>query len=216
MGKTSLLRRFKQECPLEIRYVPFECKGVVSIASFLSQVVVDLGREQFPSFITKVRVFVQGGVDFSENDIAAEKTISIAINANVDLATQGYRLEELQEAFFNDLSKLQYQTVVALDTYQLANDDLRDWIESKWLRAVERQLKNVVTVIAGQSVPDSNNVVWGDECAHFTLAPIQEVDAWCRFCPSLPKDAIKGLVIVGKGHPKDIEEMLLLAEKASW
>lgn len=215
IGKTSLLTRFKQRCPEHVTYVPFDCKGVVGVAAFLSQVVVDLGRNRFPTFMNKVKMFVQGGVDFSENDISAEK-MSIAINSDIDSATQAHRLEQLQQAFFDDLSKIGSRVVIALDTYQLANESLQYWVESKWLRAVERQLGNVTTVIAGQSVPESsNNSVWGDECEHFTLAPIVEVTAWCKFCSDLkfdlPKDAIKTIAIVGQGHPANVHQMLSLA-----
>lgn len=216
MGKTSLLNRFRQQCPSAIQYVPFNCKGVTSIAAFLSQVVVDLGSDQFPTFSSKVRLFVQGGgVDFSENDIAAEKTIAIAINSNVDFATQEYRLEQLQQAFFDDLAKLEHRTVVALDTYQLASESLRDWIESKWLRAVSRYLKRVVTVIAGQSIPDPNNSVWGDECEHFLLTHIAEVKAWCEFCPDLPEDTVKGIALGCEGHPASVNQMLSVVIR-SW
>ncbi|MEM7761038.1 MAG: ATP-binding protein [Cyanobacteria bacterium P01_A01_bin.40] len=214
MGKTWLLKRFKHKCPPDIKYIPFDCKGVVSIPAFLSQIVVDLGQEQFPTFVSKVKVFVHGGVDFSENDIAAEQTISIAINSdNVDPAIQKFRLEQLQQAFFNDLAKLKQRIVITLDTYQLANEVLRDWIESKWLRAIERQLDNVVTVIAGQFVPDhQNNSVWGDECEHFMLSSIA-IDDWCKFCSDLPEDTVKGLALAGDGHPANVHQMLSLVIK---
>ncbi|MEM8720263.1 MAG: ATP-binding protein [Cyanobacteria bacterium P01_G01_bin.39] len=214
MGKTSLLKRFKHKCPSEIKYIPFDCKGVVSIPAFLSQIVVDLGHDKFPSFVSKVKVFVQGGVDFSENDIAAENTISIAINSsNVDPATQNFRLEQLQQAFFNDLAKLEQRIVITLDTYQMVNETLQNWIESKWLRAVERQLDNVVTVIAGQFVPDhQNNSVWGDECEHFVLSAIKVKD-WCEFCRDLPEDTVKGLALAGNGHPANVHQMLSLVVK---
>lgn len=217
IGKTSLLMRFKQKCP--VHYVPFDCKGVASVAAFLSQVVVELGRKQFPTFISKVNVFVQGGVDFSENDIDAEKMVSIAINSDVDPATQAHRLEQLQQAFFDDLANLEYRVVITLDTYQMANDLLRIWIESKWLRAVGRQLENVVTVIAGQSVPDSeSNSVWGDECDYFKLSPI-EVTAWYQFCSELqsglPEEAVKAIALGCKGHPANVHQMLSVAIE-SW
>ena len=215
MGKTSLLNRFKQECPGEVKYVPFDCKGMASVATFLSHVIVDLGRDHFPTFLARVRGFVQGGVDFSENDIAAEKMISIAINSNVDSATQEYRLAQLQEAFFSDLAALDHRTVITVDTYQSAIEPLQNWFESQWLRAVERQLKNVVTVVAGQSVPNPNNSVWGNECEHFPLKPIIEVAEWCRFCSDLPEEAIKAIMLCGKGHPKNVHQMLLLAIE-SW
>lgn len=215
MGKTSLLRRFRQQCPSEVKYVPFDCKGVNSISAFLSEVVVDLGREQFPSFVEKVKVFVQGGVDFSENDIAAEKTISIAINSVIDPATQDYRLEQLQQAFFYDLAKLQHRTVISLDTYQMASESLLTWIESKWLRTVGRHLKNVVTVIAGQCIPDPKNSVWGDDCEHFPLTAIVDLKAWCEFCSDLPEDTVKGVALAGEGHPANVHQMLSLVMK-SW
>jgi hypothetical protein len=220
MGKTSLLSRFRQKCPSEIKYVPFDCKGVSSIAAFLSEVVVDLGRENFPTFLGKVKLFLQGGVDFSENDIAAEKTISIAINSNVDLAAQEYRLEELHQDFIADLEKLDCQIVISLDTYQTASEQLQNWVESKWLRAVSRRLKNIVTVIAGQAIPSPNNSVWGDECEHFALMPIVEVDAWCDFCShcldsSLPEDSIKTIILLYAGHPAQISQNISLV-KEQW
>lgn len=170
---------------------------------------MDLGREQFPAFAAKVSGFINGGVDFSENDIAAD-TISIAINSNVDAAAQEYRLAQLQEAFFADLSKLKHRTVITLDTYQLANKPLQDWIESTWLRAVERQLDKIVTVVAGQSIPDPNSAVWGDECEHFPLKPIVEVDEWCRFCSdlSLSEDAVKTAMLMCGGHPATVHQAL--------
>ena len=214
MGTTYLLRRFQQQCPSEIKYIPFDCRGVVSIETFLSQIMADLGQEKFPTFVNQVKVFVQGGVDFSENDIVAEKTISIAIYSNNnDPATQNFRRERLEQAFFKDLAKLEHRIVITLDTYQSANELLQDWIESKWLRAVERQLTNVVTVIAGQSIPDHNNSVWGDECEHFLLTSIKEVKDWCDFCPDLPEDAVKSIVLVGKGHPGEVSQMLSLVAK---
>ena len=217
MGKTSLLGRFKQECPNEVRYVPFDCKGGVSVAAFLSQIVVDLGREQFPSFASEVNGFIKGGVDFSENDIAAENTISIAINSNVDAAAQEYRLAQLQGAFFADLAKLNHRTVIALDTYQLANKTLQNWIESTWLRAVgRRQLNNIVTVVAGQSIPDPNSAVWGSECEHFPLEPIVELAEWCRFCSDLSEDMVKAAMILNHGHPLTVHQALLtLAKRCS-
>jgi hypothetical protein len=220
MGKTSLLNKFRQRCPEEAIYVPFDCKGVDSIPAFLSEVVIELGRERFPTFLSKVKLFVQGGVDFSENDIAAEKTISIAINSQVDLAAQAYRLEQLQQAFFADLSTNESQIVITLDTYQMASDSLQGWIESKWLRAVGRHLDNVVTVIAGQCIPALNNSVWGDECEYFLLTPIIEVQAWCDFCSDLPnselsEDAIKAIALGCKGHPANVHQMLSVAIE-SW
>ncbi|RZM76598.1 ATP-binding protein [Leptolyngbya iicbica] len=220
MGKTSLLNRFRQQCPETVAYVPFDCKGVDSIASFLSEVVVDLGRERFQTFSGKVKLFVQGGVDFSENDIAARDAINIAINSSIDLATQQYRLAELQQAFFQDLASFDSRLVVTLDTYQEASESLRDWIESKWLRAVSRQLHNVATVIAGQDIPDPNNSVWGDDCEHIPLTPIIEVKAWCDFCSdlpdsALPEEAIKAIALGCKGHPANVHQMLSVAIK-SW
>ena len=69
---------------MEVKYVPFDRKGVASVATFLSHVIVDLGRDHFPTFLSQGKRICSGGVDFSENDIAAEKMISIAINSNVD------------------------------------------------------------------------------------------------------------------------------------
>lgn len=213
MGKTSLLSRFKHQCPSEVKYVPFDCKGVTSVAAFLSQVVVDLGHDQFETFTGKVRGFVQGGVDFSDNDIAAEKTISIAINSIADAATHDYRLAQLQDAFFTDLAALDYRTIVTLDTYQLAIEPFQQWIENQWLRAVERQLGNVVAIVAGQSIPDPYNSVWGDECEHFSLEPIVELTEWCRFCSDLSEDTVRTAMLIYEGHPAKVHQTLTMLRK---
>ena len=136
---------------------------------------------------------------------------AIAINSSADAATHDYRLAQLQEAFFIDLAALEHRTVVTLDTYQMAIEPLQKWIESQWLRAVERQLENVVSVVAGQSIPDPYNSVWGDECEHFPLKPIIEVTEWCRFCSDLPEEAVKAIMLGGRGHPANVHQMLSLA-----
>ena len=217
MGKTSLLSRFQQQCPNEVKYVPFDCKGLDSIAAFLSEVVNDLGRAQFPIFEKKLRTFIQGSVDFSENDIAA-KEISIAINGtSIDPQAQEHRLRQLHDAFFHDLETFEYQIVIALDTYQMANESLQNWIESTWLRTVKRRLKKVITIIAGQSIPDPNHLVWGDECTHFILTPILDEKAWYEFCSDLPEYsvlpelAVKGITLGAKGHPLSVNQMLSFA-----
>ena len=219
MGKTSLLSRFRQQCPDEVKYVPFDCKGSNSILAFLSQVADYLGRVQFPTFVKQLRTFGQGSVDFSENDIAAEK-ISIAIYGNnLDSEAQEYRSQQLQTAFFHDLERFEHQIVIALDTYQMANESLRDWIESTWLRTVERRLKKVVTVVAGQSIPDPNHLVWANECTHFILTPILDEKAWYEFCSDLPEYcelpelAVKAIALVAEGHPLNVNQMLSFAAK---
>jgi hypothetical protein len=214
MGKSSLLRRFKQKCPPEVKYVPLDCKGSSSIPHFLSQVMNCLGKKQFQSFGNQLKTFIQGGVDFSENDIEAEK-ISIAIHgANIDPQAQEYRLHRLHDAFFEDLAKFENRIIIALDTYQMANETLKTWIESTWLGTVEQHLEKVVTVIAGQSIPDPNHVIWGDGCEHFPLTSINDLNAWCEFCSDLPDHAIEPILIGLKGHPKDVHETLLTLIKS--
>lgn len=213
MGKSSLLSRFGQKCPSEVKYVPFDCKGLNSIAAFLSEVVTDLGRAQFPSFVKQVKLFSQGSIDFSENDIEADK-ISIAINgSNLDKQAQEHRLQQLHNAFFEDLSKLEDRIVIVLDTFQDANPELQSWVEHTWLRTVERRLKNIATVIAGQSIPDPNNAVWGNECEHFPLTHILDIDYWYDFCPHLSKDTIKTILLLTEGHPLQFHQSLSMVEK---
>ncbi|MEM9246132.1 MAG: hypothetical protein AAGA67_10390, partial [Cyanobacteria bacterium P01_F01_bin.153] len=163
--------------------------------------------DHFQLFTKRVQSFAQGDVDFSGNDIKAKETIAIAINS-VDLKAREFRLAELENAFFKDLSNYGERLVVSLDTYQSATEEFVSWIEGKWLRAVDRRLKNVATVIAGQVAPDPNHVVWGDECEHFHLKPILDCREWQEFWSELSEDVVKGIAIVGEGHPKRVHEML--------
>ena len=206
MGKSSLLNKFRDECPKSVKYIPFDCKGLESISAFLSEVVDYLGNHQFPTFIKQLETFTTGGVDFSKNDIKGNVSIII----NTDTIAKDFRLQKLEKAFFEDLEKLEHQIVITLDTYQLGNPALQDWIESKWLRNVEQRLKNVVTVIAGQIIPSPNHSVWGYKCKHFLLTSINDSNAWCEFFSELPKDAVKAIALSANGHPSNVHQMLLL------
>jgi hypothetical protein len=203
MGKTSLLERFRQDCPKEVLLIPFQAKGIAAIGDFFEKVIRKLGKDCFPSFIKQLQVYELGGVDFSSNDISA-KEISIVINA-FDADSQNHRLRKLERAFFNDLQSIQCRIVILFDTYEKASDFLKNWIETKWLPEVEEELTNIVCIIAGQEIPNSNCLLWGDLSQEFILKEIQDPNIWCECFSEFPKGAIETIYAISKGHPDQFQ-----------
>ncbi|MDX2214860.1 MAG: ATP-binding protein [Oculatellaceae cyanobacterium bins.114] len=215
MGKSDLLKKFQDSCPSEALVVPLDLKGAdLGIPYFFNWVCEDLGYDRFQQFTAELRQMVSGAINFANNQMEGQQTIQIALN--VDENTRRYRLGALQRAFFQDLAAIQQRVVILLDTFQLAVSDLQNWIESELLRMVPR-LPNLVVVVAGQTVPDCNNIGWGSACESCYLEAIEQVEAWYQLAQveHLPfdRDVIKAIVRLNKGNPLEIRKALKSLER---
>lgn len=214
MGKSWLLRKFREHCAAPTRTVSLDLKGAeLGIPYIFNWVCEELGYTQFPKFQTELRQMVSGAINFANNQMEGEQTIQIALN--VDETTRKYRLSALQRAFFEDLGGLDYPVVLLLDTFQLAVTELQNWIESELLRRASR-LSNLIVVVAGQQVPNPENINWYDFREYCCLKPIEDEEAWFEFAkginPRFEEAAIKAFVRALRGNPRNIH--LILQEQA--
>jgi hypothetical protein len=206
-GKSTLLRRFKHECQeKKFLVVPIPLKGAdIGLPFLFDCVFQELGQEYFPNFAEKLEPMVGRGVNISKNWTFGRQQIEIALN--VDEATRKYHLMELQQSFFLDLSRIIGRIVFLIDTFEAAPKEIQNWIESELLRATMR-ISNLSVVVAGQNIPDSTNIHWGDLCECLNLQPIEDDEAWYKFATDidlpLEREAIKAIARLLKGKPLDI------------
>ncbi|MCA2732589.1 MAG: ATP-binding protein [Pseudanabaena sp. M135S2SP2A07QC] len=173
-GKSTLLTLFKRECQEKKFFVvPIPLKGADNGLPFLFDCVFQkLGQEHFPNFADKLEPIVGRGVNISKNWTFGRQQIEIALN--VDDSTRKYHLMELQQAFFNDLSRISGRIVFLIDDFEFAPTEIQNWIESALLMATGR-ISHLSVVVAGQNIPDSNNVDWGDLSQCLKLKPAIEI-----------------------------------------
>lgn len=206
-GKSTLLRRFNHECQeKKFLVVPIPLKGAdIGLPFLFDCVFQELGQEYFPNFAEKLEPMVGRGVNISKNWTFGRQQIEIALN--VDEATQKYHLMELQQAFFLDLSRISGRIVFLIDTFEVAPIEIQNWIESELLRAT-RRISHLSVVVAGQNIPDSTNIYWGDFCLCLKLKPIEDDEAWYKFAIDidlpLEREAVKAIARLLKGKPLDI------------
>lgn len=206
-GKSTLLRRFKHECQeKKFLVVPIPLKGAdIGLPFLFDCVFQELGQDYFPNFAEKLEPMVGRGVNISKNWTFGKQQIEIALN--VDEATRKYHLMELQQAFFLDISKISGKIVFLIDTFEAAPTEIQNWIESELLRATIR-ISHLSVVVAGQNIPDSTNIHWGDCCQCLELQPIEDDEAWYKFAIDidlpLEREAVKAIARLLKGKPIDI------------
>ena len=121
----------------------------------------------------------------------------------------------LTENWFSDLSGYGSPLLIAFDTYEKAVPDVQDWIAGPFLaRAADTH--NLRVLIAGQQVPDTNNIDWGDCCVHHQLCGVPEAADWLpvvetmgRYVPAPdPLSWLAGVCHVLQGAPKDIMQVI--------
>jgi hypothetical protein len=210
-GKSTLLRRFKYECQeKKFLVVPIPLKGAdIGLPFLFDCVFQELGQKHFPNFAEKLEPMVGRGVNISKNWTFGRQQIEIALN--VDEAARKYHLMQLQQAFFLDIDKISGKIVFLIDSFESAPTEIQNWIESELLRATMR-ISHLSVVVAGQNIPDSTNIHWGDSCQYLNLQPIEDDEAWYKFVTDmdipLPRDAVKTTALLCKGNPSEIKSSL--------
>ena len=87
--------------------------------------------------------------------------------------SQSYRLTK-------DLQNTRSPLLLVLDTYEKASQELKDWVD-RFLRRID-QAPAVILVIAGQQVPELDDMSANPVVQHQKLGPIDDVNDWLDFC----------------------------------
>jgi energy-coupling factor transporter ATP-binding protein EcfA2 len=216
-GKTTLLNACLERVPEAIPCLPIQLRGsAVSIAEIFYRSGSRLEWERLSHFTGQV-AGLQGTplVQIDRNWLVGiGNHISVALHAE-SLADRQHRRAALTEAWFQDLQAFEHPLLVALDTYEQATTEVAEWIGGPFLARVA-QVSQLRVLLAGQKVPDANNIEWGHCCAAHQLYGVPEAKDWWpvveamnRHIPvSSPLDWLAGVCHALGGRPKEIMQVI--------
>lgn len=217
IGKTTLLAHCLRSIPEGLLAVKIELRGsVVTVAEIFSRIGRAVGWERLPTFTEHVAKFQQAPhVRIDGNWLAG-------INNHIDVALQTreatdreQRRAALTDAVFADLDQLEREVLLVFDTYEQATEQMKAWMSGPLLSRVA-ETPPVRVVIAGQRVPDANNIEWGDCSRMRKLRGVPDVEHWLPLVESMKwqidaEDArsyLKAMCEIFKGKPDDIMKFL--------
>lgn len=213
-GKTTLLNACLAEAAARhFPTIPIQLRGSVTpIPEIFSRLGDRQGWETMPTFIATLRAIPKVEID-ANRLIGINNQINVALNAPPEDRDQ--RRAALTDAWFADLRAQQHPYLIAIDTYEAAIPEVQNWLAGPFLArsAVTPALR---VLIAGQTVPDPQNIEWGFCCAHHPLYGVPEAQHWLpvitamgRYIPvEHPEAWLAGVCHAFNGAPKDIMQII--------
>jgi hypothetical protein len=140
--------------------------------------------------------------------------INVALRAeNTD--DRENRRAALTEAWFADMAQCDQLVVFLFDTYEDATTEVQTWLSGPFL-ARAAQVVKVRVVVAGQTVPDKNNIEWGHCCVRHDLFGVWDAKHWMpivqalgkRIDPQPPEVWLAGVCAGLKGNPAEIMKVI--------
>jgi energy-coupling factor transporter ATP-binding protein EcfA2 len=216
-GKTTLVNVCLKQMPGTVHCIPIQLRGsAVGVAEIFSRAGNCLNWERLPHLTEQVAA-LQGkpSVQVDGNWLAGiNNRISVTLNV-ASLADRKQRRALLTDAWFRDLQAFSLPLLVALDTYEQANTEVAEWIAGPFLARVAES-PPVRVLVAGQKVPDDNNIEWGRCCTLHELYGVPEAEHWLpvveamqRHIPfSDPLTWLAGVCHALKGDPREIMQVI--------
>jgi len=225
-GKTTLLSSCRDSVKqgAQISYVNIDLKGTaVSVAEILSRTSDRLPVAQLPNLRQKVAE-LEGlpAVDLDNVKLTGfGNKLNVTLQVNDPNDRESRRLS-LTDALFADLRAFTQPVLFILDTYQDATTEVRDWISGPFLARLDAAIQ-VRVVIAGQNVPDENNLDWGHCCSSHRLKGVPDAKHWVPVVDAMKlrvpaSDTLSWLVgVCGllKGRPSEIMQHLRAEQERS-
>lgn len=212
-GKSTLLRHCRTHISEESHYIPVDLRGTsLSLAGLFFKMTRQLKNERFAAFADKVAE-LNGRSAVELKNVAQwgnENQINVALQANNNLSREE-RLAALTYAWFSDMQAVQRQCMVMMDSFEQANDEMKEWVSGEFLTEVANS-ENLRVTVAGQTVPDESRIEWAYCCQKWTLYGVKEAEHWMKLVNELgrvvpseqPLGVLQGLCIAFEGHPAKI------------
>jgi hypothetical protein len=219
IGKSSLLDEFVAICPIHAEaalLAKIDLKGASTGIGFVfSRLQRQLGESHFRQFHEAINKFLSSGIEVDGNQIEGNgNRINIVLNVDND-EVRDIRLMQLLEAFFRDLQAIQKPIVIILDSFNLDNLTVANWISSYFLAEVANA-ENIWVVIAGQSVP-TFSIEWMNLAERRYLDKIDDDEAWYSFLQAngliFERETVKAFVVHLDGQPSKIVDVLTTVAK---
>ncbi len=216
-GKTTLVNACLDNMPNHITKVPIDLRGSANtVPEIFRRLGNSLGWDYLDIFANRVAT-LQG---ISASDVDRNRLFGIGNNIQVALqvenaADRGERRTALTAALFADLRSRSDLLLFAFDTYERATPEVKDWIAGPFLASVAND-PTLRTLVAGQEVPDPQNITWGRCCTHHQLYGVPEAAHWLPIVDALgrtipfehPVTWLAGVCHALEGAPKEIMQVI--------
>lgn len=216
-GKSTLLRHCRTHISEESHYIPVDLRGTsLSLAGLFFKMTRQLKNERFAAFADKVAE-LNGRSAVELKNIAQwgnENQINVALQANNNLSREE-RLAALTYAWFSDMQAVQRQCMVMMDSFEQANNEIKEWVSGDFLTEVANS-ENLRVTVAGQTVPDESRIEWAYCCQKYPLYGVKEAKHWLPVVEALgkkiPSDEpfgfLQGICFILDGNPAKIIETI--------
>jgi hypothetical protein len=216
-GKTSVLRYCQQQRPVSVACLPVELRGsTVSAAEIFYRSGTHLTWQRLTRFTQQVAAMLGGSVKIDHNWLVGiNNHITVSLQAEHPLDWE-YRAAVLTDSWFHDLNALPHSFVILLDNYEKASTEMKRWICGPFLTRASH-VCSVRVVVAGEEVPERNNIEWGHCCDYYELRGVRKGSNWLpvvqnmdllSHIPGDPEVWLNGVCYALNGDPSLIMQKL--------
>ncbi|MCP4701769.1 MAG: AAA family ATPase [Gammaproteobacteria bacterium] len=220
-GKSMLLDDCLKNIPSNLCNITIDLSAdrAVGIAEIFSRFVRVLKHERLPVFHTALESLnkqaVPGGVRMDTiSQKGSNNQINVALSATAKTDRDECRVA-LTDAWFRDIENLAGPLLLILDTYEQAQNEVKQWISGPFL-ARTAEVHNVRVAAAGQEIPKTS-IEWKRCCAEYHLKGIHEAKHWLPVaqkmgCCAPPKQDLYSCIATActiyQGHPANIMKFI--------
>jgi hypothetical protein len=219
-GKTTLIQCCHESACRLTCYVPIEFNpDMIGIPEIFCRIGDCLKWDNLPEFTKKICSINPDineiSVNMAKIKIRGDKNqIRVVIDAPQGIREE--RLSILTTALFEDLRKMDQLIVLVMDSYEKATKEVQQWISSHFLARTVEITDKVRVAVAGQEVPDANNIVWGHICKTIRLPGVPKASHWMPVVKALgkvipsdsPLDFMEGICHALRGRPDAIMKVI--------
>lgn len=215
-GKTALLRHCLEKTPTDTPHVRYDFKGETPVAEVFHRAGQRLTWDRLPGLTSQVAQMQETPTtQIDKNWLAGiNNRISVALHSENRLDREDRRAV-LTNAFFDDLQGFDRSVMLVFDTFEKAPTEVQEWIGGPVL-ARAANFDKIRVVIAGQMVPDHNNIEWGHCCHKRDLFGVIDALHWLPVIEAMghiiphepPLTWLAGVCHALNGRPADIVKII--------
>ncbi len=212
-GKTAVLRAFQSGLlATSPRIVAASLRSVSHVGEFFSQAHDALGAPSLTNFAARVAELG------SPLKAVVSRNVLIGWNHQINVIAERNEERELTaltDAWFADLEALG-ACLFIFDDFHMVRSEVCAWLTGPFLGRVAKR-PTMRVVIAGQTVPDHNNIAWGGACDRVhDLNGVEVAEHWMYVVRTLgrridapdPHSALVGICKFAKGRPDVIMQFI--------
>jgi hypothetical protein len=178
-GKTALINACLENLPNTVQHIPIQLRAsAVGVTEIFHRAGQQLGWETMPNFTAQVAALSGvSNINIDGNSqTGINNRISIALRAE-NPTDREERRTTLTSAWFEDLGHSHHIVLLALDTYEQATNDVKEWVSGPFLYRAT-QTNNIRVLLGGQEIPDKHNIEWASCCSMHELPGVYEAEHW--------------------------------------